>query len=528
MISLHELNNSEMEYLCQAIPPAVTASYFTQFPKNFQKIRRGFRVKSLKPHELTKVLFDNRNVPFIERFVQKQAEFLIEDIEKYHSGLVDKGTLPIDAYIYTLADSRFDKNVSLFFKILGNTDFGDEVIGVIESAVRVYQQSKSVQKTQIEHDKALEEEVNKLRNQFKTVEIENIELQKRISFLQTENSALEKEMQKNADIENSYKKASEEVSALSRKVHKLEENLYQVRNSLQQEKKTSQELKTELCTVQASIAESIRNKSEPRYAIGPVDIEEFKECLEYNFDSIGLDNTYRFRTILVNYLSAILFRGEPIITNQVVAHSLASCVSNALHGVRVPDILVYSPETSNGDIQHFLEVSTRVVCLDGFLGNYNELELIPLIALFREKIIFLTCTSERTIKYLADDVLLNCIYFNANRVVPFLHASITDDDPSSIDEKIYEDFRLRQDNRYRNIFREIAEQCHISVPLYSKWEADVSSDDSLSQVIGFTLLPYCYDVCYSKPYKMSSRLQKYAGDSGRCQYRDIFLRWFAR
>ncbi len=528
MINLQKLNSDEMVYLCHAIPSARISGYFTQYPKDFNRIKPGFRAKALKPQDLAKVLLDNQNAPFIANFIQAETKLLIMDIESFYEKQVNSGYSSFEAYIVTLAGSRFDKNIALFFKITQNTDFSEEALRILEAAVGLYQSAKTEQVGSAEPNKASEREIKKLKQQVKSKDTENAKLIQQVLSLQRINGDLNSAIQRLSSVEEQLLRASEELTLLRGKNAALERDIKQAAQDKKKMQDSYNTIMGELGELKALIAESERKRQEPRYALRPSDVEEFKECLEYNFDSIGLDNTCTYRTILVDYVSRILFRGEPIITNQIVAHTLASCVSNALYGVRIPEILVYTPQITSADILKFLETAPRVVCLDGFLGNYNELELLPLIAGFRDKILFLTCISERTVHYLSDSILLNCTYFNANRVSAFLRSSVSDDDPSEIEEVISQETDALRDNRYRRIFREIAEQCNIPCSLICKWEANISSDDDLCQVLGFTLLPFCYDVCYMKPFQLSARLQKYAGNNGSCQHREIFTRWFGR
>lgn len=57
--------------------------------------------------------------------------------------------------------------------------------------------------------------------------------------------------------------------------------------------------------------------------------------------------------------------------------------------------------------------------------------------------------------------------------------------------------------------------------------ADMEEDENhLNEMLMFTLLPYVSKVLGKNPYNCSKRLQRYAGETGRCLRKDILMRWF--
>ena len=57
--------------------------------------------------------------------------------------------------------------------------------------------------------------------------------------------------------------------------------------------------------------------------------------------------------------------------------------------------------------------------------------------------------------------------------------------------------------------------------------ADMIVDENhLNNMLIFTLLPYVQKVLRKNPYNCSKRLQRYAGDSGRCIKKEMIMRWF--
>lgn len=110
----------------------------------------------------------------------------------------------------------------------------------------------------------------------------------------------------------------------------------------------------------------------------PVDIDEFSEYLGYNLSSIGVDSSTDEYFLLVDFLGDILFQDKPIICNRIAGIALAKCVSNTLCGSQEIKVLSYTSEVTSNDILNYLRLETRICVLDGFLGNYNEMELISI------------------------------------------------------------------------------------------------------------------------------------------------------
>ncbi len=104
--------------------------------------------------------------------------------------------------------------------------------------------------------------------------------------------------------------------------------------------------------------------------------------------------------LLVDFLGDILFQDKPIICNRIAGIALAKCVSNTLCGSQEIKVLSYTSEVTSNDILHYLRLETRICVLDGFLGNYNEMELISILRSIKGRIIFITFNYERTMAYL--------------------------------------------------------------------------------------------------------------------------------
>lgn len=179
------------------------------------------------------------------------------------------------------------------------------------------------------------------------------------------------------------------------------------------------------------------------------------------------------------------------------------------------------------EVDSFLLAAGRIVCLDNFIGNYNEIELLPLFDKHRGQIIFLTIAYDRTLKYVSEEFLRYCQYLNLNRIAVLADGAELTEDPSTIDEVEYTLQRFSPDNRYSPLLREMLNEFGYNNGLVDQKCYTISAEQDLCGALAFDILPYCVDVLKIAPYNCSERFQKYAGDKGRCMSKSLFRRWFA-
>lgn len=532
-----DLSKADLEYICSEIPSVMVTDYFTRHPKDFQKLRPGFRAKSLKPEELSRILLDNCDTPFISHFINDTIQHFLNQIEDCFQSLINSGESVAQAYLQTLSKSYFRHNVPLYVRIAGRNDLTEEAVEYIEAALKLEEKLQQRVKTPLP-EKA-DRRRAELEKKLQTREKELSKLSVRITKSEQENERLTREIKKGkAELVDKSKQLVQLEEALScakssaekhkGQIAKLEQQKIRLEEQLNVERLHTQELEAEVDVWRSEELQRQAQKQVPHMVYAPNDIDEFYECFEYNLTDIGIDDSESYKDLLVHYLGRILFLGMPVLANRGVSYSIAQCVSNALMGTKVFDILIYKAGITADKIQEFLSKAGRVVCLDGFIGNFNELALIPIVGAHRDKIIFLTTVSERTAMCLATDFLLHCIYFNANRTGKLLRPCDTSEEGTTIEEHPVESINYQVDQRAQRIFGEIAKELQIPASLAECWKVGISSDEELCQVLAFTVLPYCADALYLKPYSVSPRLQKYAGETSRCPYKDLLIRWFGR
>ncbi len=139
----------------------------------------------------------------------------------------------------------------------------------------------------------------------------------------------------------------------------------------------------------------------------------------------------------------------------------------------------------------------------------------------------MTIAYDRTLYFVPNEFLRYCHYLNLNRI----HAMLVDveltEDPSIIDEIETVTPEVYSDSRYSPLLREILGEFGVRQSLVEYKCAYISNEQDLCRTLAFDVLPYCIDVLQIAPYNTSERFVKYAGDSGRCSYKNLFKGWFA-
>ena len=67
------LNDEEYSRICAAIPHGIVVGYFKKNPKEFSKIRPGFRATAVKSDDAVKLMVKCRQNGFISSFVEHIA-----------------------------------------------------------------------------------------------------------------------------------------------------------------------------------------------------------------------------------------------------------------------------------------------------------------------------------------------------------------------------------------------------------------------------------------------------------------------
>lgn len=522
------LTEDEARYICSIIPHQDTISYFKHNPKEFAKIRPGFRATAISKADASNLLFSYRDRKFVSFFIEKHISNWLSQIQKHFAKCMDEGDSKDLALIHTLPFCFFAKNVGLYFKLV-NEDYSEEYIALMSATVKAIKEDAEKYEELKEKTKAFESECKKLQAKL---EIKNDELSKNNDALSNrllEIDALNGKVSILETLQAVSIKEKEEVESLRiekegfiSEINRLSTEITEVKNN---NLFLEEQIRVEWEKQQKHLDEAQSSASSPKC---PCDIDEFKEYLGYNLINIGVPADEEYFPLLISYLSKILFQGIPIVVNNAIGKNIIKCAANTLMGIPAVKTLSYSEDITIEKISEFLLSSDRVVCLDNFIGNYNETELIPLLEKHCDKIVFLTVMYDRTLRYLSQEFMRYCHYFNANRIGALSVHTELSEDPSTISEHSYVPQSAKGENRFRNIFREILRELSYPQSLIEHYCESVAVEQDLCQSLAFDILPYCTDVLQMKPYNTSERLLKYAGKDGRCPQKDLLARWFAQ
>lgn len=632
---LKELTKEEIEYICRTIPFNVASGYFRRYPKEFTKIRPGFRVKSLTEDMVARTLYDFRTRDFIETFIIEVVNQWIKEIDEELDKTIQEGITQEAAYIEVLSQSFFAENVPLYFKI--KEEKSEEYLHIMSDAVLYQAQKNKYNRDEISQLKKREAEIDKrvedLNDKFSEEKKKADRLRKNAIDLKTafeeKSTIVESEKQKNADLirdisalekklvkaeadsakkdkefvektshlirqSESYEKQIEELKKLlddaNSVINEYRMNIASSKDGSDALKAINGDLEAQIATFRTRISEleevvsaltieksasdgiiqylreenaainihneelqqtirkleeavenvvqntpvsdtsvCIETKKSVLYTkpLCPVDMDDFDEYFLYNFTNIGFREADDGGSDLIDYVKQTVFKGVPLLIRRGPGINLANCLANTIYGQNNARIIFYKNGMTISDLESMLDSSSdRIVCLDGFVGNWNEIELLPVLNQYRNKIIILTYMYDKTLRYIPVGILSEVCFISMDRFNALMKIKDITEDPSEIMEKEFAIQETCTDNRSRKIFMEIAQECGIDMGTASSMSDSIEDEASMNRILLFTLLPYLVSVIGVKPYNRSKRLQKYAGESGRCTNKETMMRWF--
>lgn len=617
---LTDLTKEEIKYICTAIPYQETVAYFKRNPKEFTKLRPGFRIQTLNENMIFRTLYEFRNRDFIAVYLVKKVDRWLREIDEELEKIKRMGLDKESAYINVLSGSFFANNVELFFKIKGEKKSKD-YLQVLNSAViyEVYNRKKDEEekasieknlmeitenqeklkqksingKMQLEKMKKDANELNirlketsdalaiekeryrksledneKLKNEFKKVRDDEIwktsEMQQKIEALSERINEKEKEVSdylaSTLELKAKVTSAEEDIETWKNQVRTREKQLFKYKaeqatllrtkdtdkkqikelqtaleQSLNAEKIYKEQLKllqlensAEINIISESVASKKCSDNEKKMPLHPENMDDFIEYFSYNLENLGLDQNEDGVIDFLNYIKKILFQGIPLLIKRGPGINIANSLANTLYGVPLAAHMLYKKGLVVKEVEEFLEnTADRVVCLDGFIGNCNVLELIPVLEQHRNKIIILTYMFEKTLTFVPHEILSYVYFINLDMFSGILRIKDITEESTEIKEKAYENKEYTRTNtRLKKIFQEIACECGIELSTALTMADMIEDENQLNEILMFTLLPYVSKVFGKNSYNSSKRLQRYAGESGVSLKKDIIMRWF--
>lgn len=522
------LTDSEIHYICSIIPERRVSNYFRHFPKEFSKICPGFRPYGISRLNVSDLLYRNRNNRFVSSFIEQTIFKWLTEIQEYFDECKKEGNSKDAALIRTLAQSYFFENTALYFKLVG-----EEVSEIYTSLLTSATTEAKKTMEELENKKAEAESNTAIieRLQSKLVSVTNAmnDSKSKQNKYATEIESLKQKLDNLDKLNAIFLSKAETNVALKAEIARLK----RIEKSLRAEIKAAhsdQILKEARIKIEVEKKLQIDRAAENSISfkpLRPIDMDEFKEYLGYNLKDIGADSTTDCQLLLKHHLSEILFQGKPIIINRGTGVPLMKCIANTLVGNTNVSTLTYGKDISADNIETFLFREGRIICLDGFFGNYSETELLSLVEQHRNKIIFFTLAFDRTLQYVPYEIFRYCHYLNLNRIQTLSTSVVITEDPSIIEESEADIPQPNSDARLSHTLREVLSEFGLSPGVTPHKCARINNELDLCCTLAFDVLPYSTDVMHIAPFVVSERLAKYAGDKGRCPYKDLFKEWFA-
>ena len=551
----HLLTEEEVQIICSNYPYKEMIEGFKKYPKYFTAIST-FRPQKISEEKGHKLMAENSNSRLVKIMVDSLVEYWILSLTKKINEHVCDGDDEITAQIKAFQYSVLPGCEALFFRLTENP-VSKEYIAVLTAAISVlkYEKEKTVEtvpQPAPPDTKTIEQMRNEHKAELKEKELENKKIAKDIEGLSKRvqeliNIAAQKDIElehlrvRITQLESSNAQQEKQNNDLIAAKKELESQLASqtllLQSSLTQIAEQEQCIREQLITIdnltsrleefqqEASTRDSLLH-IEDNMVLHPVDMGEFSEYLGYNLSSIGLQEGSDEGRLILDYISDIIFQNKPIICHRIPSIVLAQCISNTLCGMTDVPILSFSSEITGKSIRQYLASAQRVCVLDGFLGNFNELELFPLIKNVRGKIIFLTIHYEHTIAYLPREILEFFNYLNVSKINSLFSGKCTDEDSSILTEEWTKRCNLSSDNKYSRICNEIMCQLGFGRDIARHYSQRISSEKRLVQELAFSILPFACEAFDCSPYSDSKRLAKYAGEDGKCVYKEMLLGWF--
>lgn len=115
------LTKEEITILCKIITGKEFREIFKKNEREFLKIQKGFRAKSLTEQHALLIAISNVDKPFIAMRINTMVDNWIKEIQENIAKLEGDGLSHGAALATTMLDSFFVNNVDLYFKLTGNS-----------------------------------------------------------------------------------------------------------------------------------------------------------------------------------------------------------------------------------------------------------------------------------------------------------------------------------------------------------------------------------------------------------------------
>lgn len=216
------LNDEDVQYICKAISGKNFKKIFADSPKEFTRIKPGFRPNSMSDEDAVEIAIKNFNKEFVRAFIEVMIKQWLKEIEANIESLQMEGYDYENSVAITLLDSYFAENIKLYFRLAQAEKDDAYILYICNKMVSAAQEQKK-------------DGLSKSRKK-----IDDTELVSKIRDLSVKNEELEKQK---VDAENQINALDEEKKNIITQLNECRKKLEELQGTYQQDMLELKELR---------------------------------------------------------------------------------------------------------------------------------------------------------------------------------------------------------------------------------------------------------------------------------------------
>lgn len=222
MPDLAKLNKSGIEYLCRQMSPKEIKSYFQKYPKDFTRIRPGFRPNALSDDDAINLMIRFSDKPFIWSFIENTVRLWFSEIDAFRKEQEKNGATPEESLLMAIPQSVFADNVELFVVLSGQSNTPEYILLLKTAATMLKKVGLATTTAQTGVDPTTAEEIAELTKKVEQLE-GDLETEKAAHKTATE--ALAESTEKNALLQQSLSAAEARLDSAATRTVQMQEEL---------------------------------------------------------------------------------------------------------------------------------------------------------------------------------------------------------------------------------------------------------------------------------------------------------------
>lgn len=219
---LKKINKSEIEYLCRQMSPKEIKSYFQKFPKDFTRIKPGFRPNALSDDDAINLMIRHSDKPFIWSFIENTVKLWFSEIEEFRKEQEKNGATTEESLLMAIPQSVFADNVELYVTLSGESYTTEYVLLLKTAAAMLRKAVLTVAPEQPGTDTSITEEISMLTKRVEQLECD-LETEKAAHATATK--ALAEAADNNARLQQCLSTAEARLDSAASKTVQMQEEL---------------------------------------------------------------------------------------------------------------------------------------------------------------------------------------------------------------------------------------------------------------------------------------------------------------